>query len=36
VFTIPAVVGVYEVNWPMQAGIMIAPGAAQVVAVAWQ
>jgi hypothetical protein len=35
VFTIPAAVGIYDLNWPMLTGIRIEPGAAQVVAVSW-
>lgn len=34
--TIPAVVGVYDFNWPMLAGIRVEPGAAQVIAISWQ
>lgn len=34
-FVIPAAVGIYEVDWPCFTGLAIAPGAAQVVAVAF-
>lgn len=33
---IPAVVGTYEFNWPMLAGIRIEPGAGQTVAITYQ
>ena len=33
--TIPATVGVYELSWPCAAGIVVAPGAAQVVSVSY-
>lgn len=32
---IPAVVGVYTFDWPFFTGLVIAPGAAQVVSVSW-
>lgn len=36
IFTIPATVGVYEVNWPCGVGIVVIPGAGQTVAVCYQ
>jgi len=33
---IPAVVGTYAFDWPVTAGIVIAPGASQVVSVAYR
>lgn len=35
VFAIPAVVGVYELNFPCLSGIVVVPGAAQVVSVSY-
>lgn len=35
VFQIPAVVGTYDLNWPMAAGIRVEPGVAQVVAISY-
>jgi hypothetical protein len=32
---IPAVVGVYDINWTCTTGIVVVPGAAQVVALEW-
>ena len=33
--TLPATVGVYELEWPCSNGILVSPGAAQVVSVAF-
>jgi hypothetical protein len=35
VMTVPAAVGVYEINWPFATGIRYEPGAAQVSAISW-
>lgn len=35
IFVIPATVGTYELNWPCAVGILIAPGASQVVSVSY-
>jgi len=36
VMTVPAAVGVYEINWPFATGIRYEPGAAQVSSIVWQ
>lgn len=33
--TIPATVGIYELSWPCATGIVVAPGAGQVVSVSY-
>jgi hypothetical protein len=35
IYVIPAVVGVYVVNWPIVNGIVVAPGAGQTVSVSY-
>ncbi len=35
VYVIPAVVGVYVVNWPLSYGLVVAPGAGQTVSVSY-
>ena len=35
IFEIPAVVGVYPLDWPCLVGIVVVPGAAQVVSVSY-
>jgi hypothetical protein len=35
VMTVPAAVGVYDINWPFATGIRYEPGAAQVSAISW-
>lgn len=35
VFVIPAAVGVYPIDWPIVAGIYVAPGAAQILNVCY-
>ena len=34
--TTPAAVGTTDFNWPMQAGIVVVPGAGQTVAITWE
>jgi hypothetical protein len=33
---IPATIGVYQINWPVLNGIVVVPGAAQVVSVSYE
>ena len=35
VFVIPAAVGIYYLDWPLATGLVVAPGAAQVVAISY-
>lgn len=35
VFVIPAAAGVYDLDWPMLFGIVVVPGAAQVVSISY-
>ncbi len=35
VYVIPAVVGVYVVNWPLSYGLVVAPGAGQTISVSY-
>lgn len=35
VYAIPAVIGVYVINWPISNGIVVAPGAGQTVSVSY-
>lgn len=35
-FVIPATVGVYALDWPCLAGIVVSPGAAQVVSIVYE
>lgn len=36
VCNIPATVGIYEINWPVTAGIVVTPGTSQVIAIHWE